>query len=77
MEIIPKIGILVGIVAVCIFLPLWVVVTIAENEFLFAKVFFDKNLHIEKMEETGSYKAMIERYPEAIVSTRTHGMHGR
>ncbi|MDH3277182.1 MAG: hypothetical protein OEL77_02995 [Nitrosopumilus sp.] len=76
MEVIPKIGILVGIVAVCIFLPLWVAVTIAENEYLFAKVFFDKDLHIEKMKQTESYKTMIERYPDSIVSTRSHAMHG-
>ena len=65
METIPKIGILVGIVAVIIFLPIWVAVTIAENEYLFAKVFFDKNLHLEKMEQTKSYQAMIERYPDS------------
>ena len=76
MEIIPKAGILVGIAAVIIFLPIWVTVTIAENEYLFAKVFFDKNLHLEKIEKTKSYQTMIERYPDSIIMTRTHAMHG-
>lgn len=76
METIPKIGIIVGIVAVGIFLPIWVTVTIAENEYLFAKVFFNKNIHLEKMEQTESYKAMIERYPDAVIITRTNAVHG-
>ena len=76
MEVIPKIGIVVGIIAVCIFLPIWVVVTIAENEYLFAKVFYDKNIHIEKMENTDTYKAMIERYPDSVIETRSNAIHG-
>ena len=44
METIPKVGILVGIVAVVIFLPFWIVVTIAENEVLFAQFFFNEDL---------------------------------
>ena len=76
MEVIPKIGIIVGIIAVCIFLPIWVVVTIAENEYLFAKVFYDKNIHIEKMENTDTYKAMMERYPDSIIETQTNAIHG-
>ena len=76
MEIIPKVGILVGIAAVIIFLPVWVTVTIVENEYLFVKVFFDKNLHLEKIEKTKSYQAMIERYPDSVIMTRTHAMHG-
>ena len=65
-----------GIIAVCIFLPIWVVVTIAENEYLFAKVFYDKNIHIEKMENTDTYKAMMERYPDSIIETRSNAIHG-
>ncbi len=76
MEIIPKAGIVVGTISVCVFLPLWATVTIAENEFLFAKVFFDKNLHLEKMEQAESYKVMLERYPDAVITSRTHAMHG-
>ena len=76
MEVIPKIGIIVGIAAVCIFLPIWVVVTIAENEYLFAKVFYDKNIHLEKMKDTDTYKSMLERYPDSIINTRSHAMHG-
>ena len=76
MEVIPKIGIIVGIIAVCVFLPIWIVVTIAENEFLFAKVFYDKNIHIEKIENTDTYKSMIERYPDSIINIRSNAVHG-
>ena len=76
MEVIPKIGIIVGIIAVCVFLPIWVTVTIAEHEYLFAKVFYDKNIHIEKMEDTDTYKTMIERYPDSIINTRSNAIHG-
>ena len=73
METIPKIGILVGIAAVVIFLPFWIIVTIAENEALFAKFFFNENLVEKKMKETKTYKAMLERFPNSIVSVRNHG----
>lgn len=76
METIPKIGILVGIAAVIIFLPFWITVTVANNEYIFAKVFFDEDIHMTKMKETESYKAMLERYPDAVIQTRTHPMHG-
>lgn len=48
MEAIPKIGILVGIGAVIIFLMVWVPVTVASNEYIFAKVFFNEDIHIKK-----------------------------
>lgn len=73
MEVIPKIGILVGIVAVVIFLPFWVMVTIAENEALFAEVFFNENIVEKKMKETKTYKVMLERFPDSIISLKNHG----
>lgn len=73
METIPKVGILVGIVAVSIFLPFWMIVTIAENEALFVEFFFNEDLVERKMKETKTYKAMLERYPDSIVSLRNHG----
>ncbi len=73
METIPKVGILVGIVAVVIFLPFWIVVTIAENEVLFAQFFFNKDLVEKKLKETETYKAMLERYPDSIISFRNQG----
>jgi len=73
MEAIPKAGILVGIAATCIFLSIWVAVTVAENEYLFARVFFDRDLHLEKIEQTESYKAMMDRYPDSTITTRKLG----
>ena len=68
-----KIGILIGITAVIIFLPFWMVVTVAENEALFAEFFFNENLVEKKMKETKTYKAMLERFPDSIVQLRSHG----
>lgn len=76
MEAIPKIGILVGIVAVIVFLSVWIPVTVANNEYIFAKVFFDEDIHIKKMESTDVYKIMMERYPDAFVTSRSHSSHG-
>ena len=76
MELIPKIGILVGIAVVIIVLPFWITVTVANNEYIFAKVFFDEDIHLTKMQETESYKAMLERYPDVTIQTRTNPSHG-
>lgn len=76
MEAIPKIGIIVGIAAVIVFLIVWVPVTVANNEHIFAKVFFDEDIHIKKMESTDVYKTMMERYPDAFVTSRSHSVHG-
>jgi len=73
MEAIPKAGILVGIAATCIFLSIWIAVTVAENEYLFARVFFDRDLQLEKIEQTESYKAMLDRYPDSTLTTRKSG----
>ena len=50
METIPKIGILVGIAVAIIVLPFWITVTVANNEYIFAKVFFDEDIHLTKMQ---------------------------
>lgn len=76
-HIVSKAGIIFGMIAVGIALVIWIPVTIAENEQLFMRVFFDKNIHVDKMKETESYKAMIERYPDAIVDINPHHMRSR
>ena len=74
MELVPKAGIIFGIAATSIFLSIWIPVTIVNNEYLIAKVFYDTNIHLEKLQQTESYKAMLERYPDAAVSSRASHM---
>lgn len=76
MEAIPKAGMLVGIAATCVFLSIWVAVTVAENEYLFARVFFDRDLQLEKLENTASYKAMTGRYPDSVITPRIYDTRG-
>ena len=75
MDTLPKVGIVFGMVAISIFLPFYMIITIAENEALFIEFFYDENIILKEFENTDSYKKMMERYPDSVVTFNVNPHH--